>query len=237
MYIFNIKKNKINKILLSLLTLFLITGCEKFKDVAGSDWEYSETIDKISGEKTITSEKRFEEKDAPLVLVDMKMQCETKSKTLSATITTYDSHEKDGRLNPMPMTLEKNLFPPTNIIETRSGQSQFNVLASQDKYNNVVAIFLSDAIYGGIFPTPSLADKFMTKEWIIRVPTQQGTPTITIDMSDSNIHKVYEACDWTPQYLSSSNTKTVAPLPASAEATKAPEVNEVPAAETPASTE
>ena len=192
----------------------MITGCEKFEEIVGSGWEYTEKVDKLSGEKTVASEKRFEEKDTPLVLVDVKIQCETKSKTLSAIITTYDSHEINGRLNPMPMTLEKNLFPPANIIETRSGQSSFNILASQDKYNNVATMFLSEALFGGILPIPSLADKFMTKEWVIRVPTQQGAPTITIDMSDSNIHKVYEACNWTPQYLASVGSKNSVTQPA-----------------------
>lgn len=49
---------------------------------------------------------------------------------------------------------------------------------------------------------------FNGTEWLIQIPTINGNPIVEVDLNDSNVKKVFKACDWIPGQPSVSNEST-----------------------------
>ena len=50
---------------------------------------------------------------------------------------------------------------------------------------------------------------FKTSDWVIEIPTANGKIVVEMDLANSNIQKVFQACSWAPEF-----TKGVAPAAA-----------------------
>lgn len=196
--------SKANKIVAVVLALALFAnvfqgvykefkggGLEKLISSYSDPWEFSEKLDKLSNEKTVAAKRRFKDKDAPFVLADVEIQCNASTKKLNTVITTFNSQDKNGVLDAMPLKKDLIGFTP---VKARSGSEVINLLVATKEYNNRIMIDLSEG-------DSSAAEHFLSNEWVINIPTQQGEITVTVDLNAQNVKKVYTACGWTPKYL------------------------------------
>jgi len=79
-----------------------------------------------------------------------------------------------------------------------------------------------------------ITEFFKTKYWVLEIPTENGAIVADIDLSNSSIQKVFEACSWKPAFLSnaapaaaaqaSATTQQQAPTQPAAVATDAKKV-------------
>ena len=199
--------------------LVLLSGCDKLKEQleqledATVGWEYSSNVDKFTNKQVSSVTRRFVDEQVERVVTDVVLKCDGDS-ALTATIATYDSlADKDGNLNGVPIKTIGD-GEEAVLVETKSGSNQIPYLAKLENYSNqilfnVVSPYdveradLRDAMRVTMMgfdikkeATPLMVDN----QWLIRVKTDLGNPTITVDLNDPSVKKVTRQCKWNPAF-------------------------------------
>jgi len=105
-------------------------------------------------------------------------------------------------------------------IQTRSGKNLINYLVTLPKYSNELILnvahpndinlmtsMMNLMHYSQAFDIPiETASLMIDSQWIIRVKTELGDPTITVDLNDPAVKKVTNQCKWTPAFSNTSPT-------------------------------
>jgi hypothetical protein len=200
------------KILLSFLFVpLLISGCDQ---INSNSWSYKEEVDKLNNSKILVSSRIFKSNDFN-GQVFLDFQCDS-NKVLTLNIGTYESTSVKDEYPPVPLKFFTAFNSNIEFLKSRSGGNKisFPVIDNKD-FNNIAKISLSgiqlyvpdyQAQYskpeGYTLHTKSdlIQKLFIEKDWIVEIPTAKGTITPTIDLSDSNIQKIFNACLWQPAF-------------------------------------
>lgn len=222
--------NKNNAVALIGLSISLLVGCDKLNESSDRikdklSWVYTEDVDKLNNYKIQKAKKEFKNTEGTLQ-ADVEFQCSA-GKVLTLQIGTYQTKAIDGTY-PGASLKFKSTSANVEFIKTRTGETKlaFPLLGDKD-FNNIAKISLKGIDVTGLGGLPNLllmiqanvdlssqgyklaADGkeipkfFKTSEWIIEVPTENGTIIPEIDMAHKNIQKIFESCNWTPEFMSS----------------------------------
>ena len=192
--------------------LVLLSGCDKLKEQledATVGWEYSSNIDKFTNKKVSSATRRFVDEQVERVVTDVVLKCDGDS-ALTATIATYDSlADKDGNLNGVPIKTTGD-GEETVLVETKSGSNQILYLAKLENYSNQIvfnvaipsqnSLLAAQLAFMGIKVHEESASMMVDNQWLIRVKTDLGNPTITVDLNDPSVKKVTSQCKWSPAF-------------------------------------
>ena len=112
-----------------LLVAVFLVGCD-----SKQDWDFKETIDKISGEKIIVVSKRFKDKDVPGIIIDFAIKCQNQD-VLFGEIKSF----KETSGETLPSVAFKGLTNGNKAvaIETRSGKNKIIYPLIAEEFNNV----------------------------------------------------------------------------------------------------
>lgn len=187
------------KIINTVICALLLNGCDadtkKIIEEISNQWDVTEKIDKLSGKKQIIGTQRFDDSETPSVIVDVDFICEPESEGLWAKISTYEAVSRGDVHESVRITSAKPL-----LISSRSGDNSFEIQAMQSEYNNVMEIILTEVKYGGRVVAESEASNFVSPEWIFKVKTEKGNPTISMNLDSAELKKVFHACKWYPAF-------------------------------------
>lgn len=183
-------------------------GVVELQKATEKGWGYSTKVDKLTQAHSASAIREFTDKDVDFVRVDVELICKN-GKELTGKITTYDTRsDKDGNMEGVRMSYNSDKI---NFIKTRSGKNPINYLISLPKYNNEMLFNVAhpddgagDLLYQlslfGINIPEESASLMVSNEWIVRIETTLGNPTITVDFNDPIVKKVTSQCKWKPAF-------------------------------------
>lgn len=220
-----------NITMITMFLAILLGGCDKLSEGGDSlkeklSWIYTEETDKLNNIKIQKVKRDFKNPEG-VVQADVEFQCRS-GKELTLKISSFQTKADKGTLPGAALMFKtpSSMLKGVYFVKTRNGDSKlvFPVI-SQNVYSNVAEISLKgmsfnraeiSAITNFVNIELSMLDpgykiaidgneiqkSFKSNEWTIEIPTEVGVVTPTIDMSHKNIQKVFEACAWTPDFLS-----------------------------------
>lgn len=213
-------------IIIGTMMLVSLSGCDKIAQVAEeliseeivTGWEYSSNVDKFTNKQVSSATKRFVDEQVERVVIDVVLKCDGDS-ALTATVATYDSlADKDGNLSGVPIKTTGD-GEETVLVETKSGPNQLLYLANLENYSNQMvfnvaipnqnSLLSAQLAFIGIKIHKESASMMVDSQWLMRVKTDLGNPTITIDLNDPSVKKVTSQCKWIPAFSSSAPTGNI----------------------------
>jgi hypothetical protein len=214
------------KIALSLIILpVFLSGCN-LTDSNSNSWTVKEEIDKLNNSKYLIASRTFKNSENT-AQVFLDFQC-TSDKALILKIGAYGTKEIKDEFPGVSLLPSRS--QNMEYIKTRAGENKmaFPLIGKRD-FNNISNISLSglDSIsalgarltlgfsneiesgYKLAIESTAIQNIFKTSEWILEIPTEKGTVVPSIDLSDTNIQKVFNYCSWKPAFSKSNTSPAV----------------------------
>jgi len=179
---------------------YVIVGCDSSKNIkdntkelATNPWVYSEKTDKMTDERVITATAMLEDEQVPNVMVQTFLDC-TDSKVISIKLTAFDEKEQGLEIKTDGFDLLGRRFEGAKFL-IRSGENKFEKYFVKINYTNSVDSILFDSSKSSNDENKFLSNiNYPNQNFLIRIPTVQGSPAILIDMKNEIVKKIFNSC-------------------------------------------
>lgn len=229
------------KVIFTALTSTILLGaCDKAQEgtdrlIEKLSWVYSESEDKLNNIKIQKVKKEFKNPEGT-IQADLEFQCSA-GKELTLQISTYQTKLDKGTMPGSALILKSpsSLLKGVALVKTRNGENKLAFpVVSENTYSNIakismkgvgftpaqlssikkfvnVELSISDPGFAIAVDGNEIPGLFKSNEWVIEIPTEFGLVTPSIDMSNKNILKVFESCNWAPGFMNNDLNKINAP--------------------------